>query len=73
VVKCLNLKTGTVHAIKIIKNKQEYTIQGLVEIKVLQKLLNDPERSEFEKQYLIKMEDHFVFKDFLCIVFELLS
>lgn len=60
-VKCLNLNKGTVHAIKIIKNKQEYTIQGLVEIKILQKLLNDPDRSEFEKEHLIKMDDHFVF------------
>jgi dual specificity protein kinase YAK1 len=26
VVKCINMKTNSVHAIKIIKNKEEYTI-----------------------------------------------
>jgi dual specificity protein kinase YAK1 len=25
-VKCINIKTNSVHAIKIIKNKEEYTI-----------------------------------------------
>lgn len=73
VVKCLNMKTGKSHAIKIIKNKEEYTIQGLVEIKILDKLINDPYRSEFEKKHLINMQDYFVFKDFLCIVFECLN
>lgn len=73
VVKCTNLRSGSSHAIKIIKNKQEYTIQGLVEIKILDKLVNDPCRSEFEKKHLINMQDYFVFKDFLCIVFECLD
>jgi len=35
VVKVVNLFTGSYHAVKIIKNKQEYTIQGIVEIKIL--------------------------------------
>jgi len=73
VVKCINIKTGSAHAIKIIKNKEEYTIQGLVEIKILDKLVNDPYRSEFEKKHLINMQDYFVFKDFLCIVFDCLN
>lgn len=73
VVKCINLESHTLHAIKIIKNKQEYTIQGLVEIKILEKLIYDQNRTEYEKQHLIKMEDYFVFRDYLCIVFELLD
>jgi dual specificity protein kinase YAK1 len=44
-----------------------------VEIKILDKLLNDPNRSNYEKKHLITMQDYFVFKDFLCIVFECLS
>jgi hypothetical protein len=44
-----------------------------VEIKILDKLVNDPCRSEFECKHLIKMQDYFVFKDFLCIVFECLD
>ena len=71
VVKCINLRTGSQHAVKIIKNKQEFMLQGLMEVKLLQKLNASP--SEFEKQHLIKMQDYFVFHDYLCIVFELLS
>ena len=72
-VKCINLRTGSQHAVKIIKNKTEFILQGLVETKILEKLNNSPDRTEFEKQHLIKMEDYFVFRDYLCIVFELLS
>ena len=42
-----------------------------MEAKLLQKLNDFP--TEFEKQHLIKMEDYFVFRDYLCIVFELLE
>lgn len=45
----------------------------MVEIKILEKLNNSTERTEFEKQHLIKMEDYFVFRDYLCLVFELLQ
>lgn len=44
-----------------------------MEAKILEKLTKSPHRTEFEKQHLIKMEDYFVFRDYLCIVFELLS
>lgn len=73
VVKCVNLQTQTEHAIKIIKNKSDYTIQGLVEIKILHKMHTDPSISEYEKMHLIQMQDFFVFRDYLCIVFELLD
>ena len=58
---------------KIIKNKQEYTIQGLVEIKILQKLMDDPNRLEIEKKHLVQFQEFFVFREYLCIVFELLE
>jgi serine/threonine protein kinase len=73
VVKVINMSTKTVHAMKIIKNKQEYTIQSLVEIKILHKLIDDPNRLDFEKQHLIQMQEYFVFKGYLCIVFEMLE
>lgn len=69
----MNLDTGSLHAVKIIKNKPEYTIQGLVEIKILRELFHEQARSQFEKQHIIEMQDHFVFRGFLCIVFELLD
>ena len=71
VVRCINQSTGSQHAIKIIKNKEQFILQGLMEAKILQKLNDSP--TEFEKQHLIKMQDYFVFRDYLCIVFELLS
>lgn len=40
VVKCINVDKGTQHAIKIIKNKTEFMLQGMVEIKILEKLNN---------------------------------
>ena len=30
-------------------------------------------QTDFEKQHLIQMQDHFVFRGYLCIVFELLD
>ena len=45
----------------------------MVEIKILDKLLNDSNISDYEKMHLIKMQDYFVFRDYLCIVFELLD
>jgi hypothetical protein len=45
----------------------------LVEIKILDKLNSDPNLCEYEKNHLIKMQDYFVFRDYLCIVFELLD
>ena len=42
-----------------------------MEIKILERLQETP--VEIEKEHLVKMEDYFVFKGFLCIVFELLD
>lgn len=47
VVRCICLETGSQHAVKIIKNKQQFILQGLMEAKLLQKLNDDP--TDFEK------------------------
>ena len=68
VLKCVNVsdRTQTI-ALKIVKNKPAYFQQGLVEVRILQ-LLN----RSFDLR-IVKMNDYFVFRKHLCIVFELLS
>ncbi|KAH8829644.1 hypothetical protein DL96DRAFT_1598956 [Flagelloscypha sp. PMI_526] len=62
--------TGESVAIKIIRNKKRFHHQALVEIKILDNLRKwDAE----EKHYVIKMTDHFYFRNHLCIAMELLS
>jgi serine/threonine protein kinase len=63
VYRCLNTKTNTQHAIKVIKKNYDYIYQGLVEIKMLDKFVSNPEIFDFEKQHLVKMQDFFVYKE----------
>ena len=58
-------------AVKVIKNKKAFKNQGVVEIKILDVInrLFDPSGDSS----LVRMLDFFVFRDHLCIVFELLS
>ncbi|KAI8996938.1 kinase-like domain-containing protein [Pilobolus umbonatus] len=71
VVKCRNLETGELVAVKVIKNKPAYTKQGRVEIEILSHLNNvvDPDN----KHNLLRLKDSFSYKNHLCLVFELLS
>ena len=70
VCKCFDHKTKTFVAIKIIRNQKRFHRQGKVEIKVLDKLrANDP-LSQFN---CIKMLEYFMFRNHICISFELLN
>ncbi|KAJ2995354.1 dual specificity protein kinase yak1 [Globomyces sp. JEL0801] len=71
VVKCQNIKTKDLVALKVIKNKPAYYNQSLVEVAILD-LINkkyDPKGNH----HLVRMKDSFVFKNHLCIAFEMLS
>lgn len=71
VVKCQNLNTKKLLAVKVIKSKSEYVNQSLAEINILE-LLNtkiDPD----DTHHFLRMYDSFVHKNHLCLVFELLS
>ncbi|KAL3475245.1 kinase-like domain-containing protein [Aspergillus californicus] len=71
VVKCQNLKTQEVVAVKVIKNKTAYFNQSMMEVSVLD-LLN----SRFDKNddhHLLRLKDTFIHRQHLCLVFELLS
>ncbi|ORZ20838.1 kinase-like domain-containing protein [Lobosporangium transversale] len=70
VAKCYDHKTGEYVAIKIIRNKKRFHCQAVVEVKILDNLNKwDPEA----KHNLIRMTDHFYFRNHLCIATELLS
>ncbi|KAI0029413.1 kinase-like domain-containing protein [Vararia minispora EC-137] len=70
VLSCRDHCTGQSVAIKIIRNKKRFHHQALVEIKILDNLRKwDAE----EKHHVIKMTEHFYFRNHLCIAMELLS
>ncbi|KAH8108495.1 hypothetical protein DFH11DRAFT_1633216 [Phellopilus nigrolimitatus] len=70
VLHCRDHCSGESVAIKIIRNKKRFHHQALVEIKILENLRKwDPE----EKHFVIKMTEHFYFRNHLCIAMELLS
>lgn len=71
VVKCQNLQTKEIIAVKVVKSRSEYLNQSISEAKILE-LLNekiDPNN----KHHFLRMHDSFVHKNHLCLVFELLS
>ncbi|XP_033759224.1 dual specificity tyrosine-phosphorylation-regulated kinase 1B-like isoform X2 [Pecten maximus] len=57
-------------AIKIIKNKKPFLNQAQIEVKLLE-LMNKHDREN--KYYIVKLKRHFMFRNHLCLVFELLS
>ncbi|KAJ3049122.1 Homeodomain-interacting protein kinase 3, partial [Rhizophlyctis rosea] len=71
VVKCINLKTKETVAVKVIKNKPAYYNQSLVEVAILE-MLNHQYDVE-DKHHIVRLRDTFVFRNHLCIIFEMLS
>nr|AXF50741.1 protein kinase [Inonotus obliquus] len=70
VLQCRDHCTGESVAIKIIRNKKRFHHQALVEIKILENLRKwDPD----ERHHVIRMTEHFYFRNHLCIAMELLS
>ncbi|KAK0441175.1 uncharacterized protein EV420DRAFT_1623060 [Desarmillaria tabescens] len=70
VLHCRDHCSGESVAIKIIRNKKRFHHQALVEIKILDNLRK---WDEDEKHHVIKMTEHFYFRNHLCIAMELLS
>ncbi|KAG9063283.1 dual specificity protein kinase yak1 [Linnemannia hyalina] len=71
VVKCQNLKTNAIVAVKVIKNKPAYFNQSMMEVTVLE-LLN--ERYDVDdRHHILRLQDTFIHRRHLCLVFELLS
>ena len=69
-LKCLDHKTGEIVAIKIIRNKAKFKHQAGVELKILLHLKsNDPS----DRNNIIRIKDHCMFRNHLVISFELFS
>lgn len=71
VVKCQNLKTKEMVAVKVVNSKPAFINQSLSEISILE-LINkkiDP----MDKHNFLQLKDKFIHKNHLCLVFELLS
>lgn len=71
VVKCQNIKTKELIALKVIKNKPAYYNQSLIEVEILDQINThfDPRGTH----HIVRMKDSFVFRNHLCIGFEILS
>jgi hypothetical protein len=70
VYKCLDWKTKEECAVKILRNKEKFHKQGRIEVDILKALNNS---SKKESQFVVDMKDSFVFRNHICIVFEMLS
>jgi dual specificity tyrosine-phosphorylation-regulated kinase 1 len=70
VVKAYDQEEQEFVAIKIIKNKKPFLNQAQIEVRILE-LMNthDP----LAKFYIVKLKSHFMWRNHLCLVFELLS
>ncbi|SCV01808.1 LAMI_0G13872g1_1 [Lachancea mirantina] len=71
VVKCQNLITKEIVAVKVVKSKSEYLNQSITEAKILELLNNkiDP----MNQHHFLRLHETFVHRNHLCLVFELLS
>ena len=59
-------------ALKMIKNKPQFTAQAKIEIDILSKLLERCKKDP-EKHNIVTLKKYFTWKNHLCLVFELLS
>ena len=71
VVKCQNLKTQEVVAVKVVKNRTAYFNQSMMEVSVLDLLNTKLDKND--DHHLLRLKDTFIHKQHLCLVFELLS
>ncbi|XP_070551677.1 dual specificity tyrosine-phosphorylation-regulated kinase 1A-like isoform X1 [Ptychodera flava] len=70
VVKAYDHEEQEYVAIKIIKNKKPFLNQAQIEVRLLE-LMNKYDSES--KYYIVRLKRHFVFRNHLCLVFELLS
>ncbi|CUF29479.1 protein kinase, putative [Bodo saltans] len=68
VSKALDHKTKQIVALKIIKNKKKFHDQALIEVELLKHLRD---HDSHEKYHIVKLVDNFIFRNHMCIIFEL--
>ncbi|XP_035223020.1 dual specificity tyrosine-phosphorylation-regulated kinase 4-like isoform X4 [Stegodyphus dumicola] len=70
VIRALDHKTDQQVALKIIRNKKRFHQQALVEVKILEHLCR---KDRDGSHHMIRMLNHFYFRNHLCITFELMG
>ncbi|KAL9643526.1 hypothetical protein ABK040_010140 [Willaertia magna] len=70
VLKCFDTKNRKEVAIKVIRNNESMRKAGLKEIDLLNKLEEKDPKDEF---HCVRKFDHFMYRNHLCIIFELLD
>lgn len=70
VCECLDHKTKDRVAVKILKNKKAFRDQGEIELDILKTLKH---KDPADIQNVIKISSYFLFRNHICIVFDLLS
>ncbi|QPG72769.1 hypothetical protein FOA43_000070 [Brettanomyces nanus] len=71
VVKCQNLDTQEIVAVKVVKSRPVYLNQSLTEAGILEYLNRKVDPGD--EHHLLRMKDKFMHKNHFCLVFELLS
>ncbi|KAJ4483254.1 kinase-like domain-containing protein [Lentinula aciculospora] len=71
VVKCQNMKTHEIVAVKVVKNKPAYFNQSMMEVTILELLNKQCDPSD--THHILRLRDSFIHRNHLCLVFELLS
>ncbi|KAG9056446.1 dual specificity protein kinase yak1 [Serendipita sp. 407] len=71
VVKCQNVRTNEIVAVKVVKNKPAYFNQSMMEVTILEMLNKD--HDPHDEHHILRLRDSFIHKKHLCLVFELLS
>ncbi|KAF8839492.1 hypothetical protein BDN67DRAFT_970001 [Paxillus ammoniavirescens] len=71
VVKCQNMKTNEIVAVKVVKNKPAYFNQSMMEVTILELLNNQCDPTD--EHHILRLRDSFIHRNHLCLVFELLS
>ncbi|KAF9233322.1 kinase-like domain-containing protein [Melanogaster broomeanus] len=71
VVKCQNMKSNEIVAVKVVKNKPAYFNQSMMEVTILELLNNQCDPTD--EHHILRLRDSFIHRNHLCLVFELLS
>ncbi|SGY13742.1 BQ5605_C010g05961 [Microbotryum silenes-dioicae] len=71
VVKCQNMKTHEIVAVKVVKNKPAYFQQSMMEVTILELINNQWDKDD--EHHMLRLKDTFIHHSHLCLVFELLS
>ncbi|WFD32148.1 dual-specificity kinase [Malassezia sp. CBS 17886] len=71
VVKCQNMATHEIVAVKVIKNKTAYFNQSMMEVTILETL--NQHWDAHDEHNILRLQHTFIHRKHLCLVFELLS